>query len=140
MDNFREIKPTRNRSRTDVSEKVRISFPQLKGSDDGAPKHTMILYLGKKIAEKVGINGSDKIKFFVDSENPRVWLIKKSDTDVGYKVLDLKRPSGKESDVYRIQMTWKEFQPSDAEIPLHEVEYKIYQGGIKVVLEQIGKS
>ncbi len=134
MDNFREIRPTRNRSRADVSNMVRVSFPQLKGDGKGSPKHTMILYLGKKIAEKVGIHADGKIKFFVDSSNPRVWLIIKSQNDVGYKLLNLKRPSGKEADAFRFQMTWKEFQPTEADIPLHEVKYEIYQDGIKVTL------
>lgn len=134
MDNFREIKPTRNRSRKDVSCVVRVSFPQLKGGTAETSKHTMILYLGKKIAEKVGIAANNKIKFFVDSTNPRVWLIKKSENDVGYKLLDLKRPSGKAADAFRFQMTWKEFRPTEMDISLHEVHSEIYQGGIKVIL------
>jgi hypothetical protein len=134
MDNFREIRPTRNRSRADVSDMVRVSFPQLKSESTGQPKHTMILYLGKKVAEKVGIIASDKIKFYVDLDNPRIWLIKKSQNDVGYKLLDLKRLSGKAADAFRFQMTWKEFQPSEADISLHKVDYEIYQDGIKVIL------
>ncbi len=123
------------RARDDTSGKVRVSFPRLKDSGGKSSKHTMILYLGKKVAEKIGIHSNDKIKFYIALGEPRIWLLKKSNDDVGYKVLDLKRPSGKASDAYRIQMTWKDFTPDESEIPLRTVPHEIYEGGIKVDLQ-----
>jgi hypothetical protein len=114
--NFIEIKPARSRSSLEISDKVRISFPTLKDKS----KHTMLMYLGKDVAGQIGIHGGDKIKFYVDQTNPRIWFIKKSNDDSGYKVLDIKSKKGKGSSTLRIQMTWQLqlFKPSADEVPV----------------------
>ena len=131
---FREVVPSRNRAGSDVKDKIRVSFPYIR-KDKEKHGNTMIMYLGKDIAGKVGIHGNDKIKFFVDSSNSRIWLIKKAEDDVGYKVMDIERPSGKKSDTLRIQMTWKEFEPNESEIPVKTVKHELYEGGIRIFLQ-----
>lgn len=128
--NFREIRPSRNRSKSDVRDIVRISFPKIKTGN------TMIMYIGKNIAEQIGIHGGEKVKFYVDDHNPRIWFFKKSDDDIGYKILDIDRPSGKKSDVVRMQMTWKEFKPEDDEISLRTVKHDFIDGGVRLILKQ----
>jgi bifunctional DNA-binding transcriptional regulator/antitoxin component of YhaV-PrlF toxin-antitoxin module len=129
---FREIRPTRSRSTSDVSDVVRVSFQSFKEKNQEGFRYSMILYIGKKIAELLGIQGSDKIRFYVDSENPRVWLVKKSDNQTGYKTLDLKRKSGKTSDALRVQLSWKEFIPTEEEMSLRTLKYETAENGITI--------
>ncbi|WP_412758318.1 hypothetical protein [Legionella bozemanae] len=127
---FIELKPSRNMSKN-TRNMVRVSFPIMK-RDKAAIGNSLILYIGKDIASQIGLKGGDKIKFYVDSDNPRLWWVKKSDDGNGYKILDVKRKSGETGDTLRIQMTWKKFKPDESEIAVKTVTHDFYEGGIRI--------
>lgn len=130
---LRELKPARNVTKVNTKDKVRVAFQELKQKKTKQHVgYAMLMYIGKDIAQKIGLHGGDRIRFYVDAVNPRIWFVKKSDSGVGYKVRDLKRNGGKSSDTLRVQLTWKEFVPTEIERSSRSVNYDLYEGGIRV--------
>lgn len=110
---------------------VRISYPYLRRSAKEIG-HNLVVCVGKYIADKIGIHEGDRVDFHTDDKNPRLLLIKKTESADGYKVLPVKRKDGKSPNYYRIQRSWKVFQPKDDEIASHCVLFDIYDGGIRI--------
>jgi hypothetical protein len=42
----------------------------------------MVMYLGCELCQQ--LQEGDKIKFFIEADNPRIWWIKKAEDDRGY--------------------------------------------------------
>lgn len=125
---FKEVKPLRNNSSINREKNVRVSFSKIKATGT----FNLNIYIGKTVAQEYGFKSGDKIKFYVDEDNPRIWLLKKSTDGIGYSLIDATKD--KEGSVLRLQMGWrdKQFVPKDAERALREVEYGVYEGGLRI--------
>ena len=140
---YKEIFPQNYQSRLNTKAIVRVSFPYIKVKSVNVKKvvgNSMTMYIGKEVADVINIQGGDRVKFFVDSRNPRIWFIKKSTDGIGYKVAELRRQTDRPAGCVRLHMTWNEFTPEDAEISLRTVKHEISDGGLKITLpnENIG--
>lgn len=78
---FIEIKK-RRKGRHSLSEKeVKFRFFKIKKN-----KYILFVYIGKEILDQMSCNIDDRTKFFIDESNPRLWLIKKSNNEEGFKI------------------------------------------------------
>ncbi|HAT2123407.1 TPA: hypothetical protein JBB10_01485 [Legionella pneumophila subsp. pneumophila] len=123
---FKEVRPQRISASSNASNLIRVSFSKPLKSK----KFNINIYIGIHIAEKIGLKADEKIKFYIDEDNPRLWLIKKANDGVGYKVIDPKKT--KDSSSLRLQMGWDKYTPNEDEISVREVENDIYDGGIRI--------
>lgn len=123
---FKEVIPQRIRASSNAINIIRVSFSKMNKTGT----YNINIYIGVNVAKKIGLKDSDKIKFYIDEDNPRLWLIKKADDGGGYKVIDPKK--SKDSVNLRLQMTWKKYIPEEKELSVREVTYDIYDGGIRV--------
>jgi hypothetical protein len=108
-------------------DQVRFTFKKIKRKERNYWWYMLIIYLGKNKAEEVGIKAGDKVGFFYEEENPRVWLLKKSTDDSGHKV---GKKSNQNSPYFIIQIVWNLSIPNKEELLIREVKTKPYQGGI----------
>jgi hypothetical protein len=118
---WKEIKPTRSKNVNSehVANSVRVSFSKPKGTSK-AQTSSLSIYIGINVASKMGIQDGDKINFYIDDENPRKWLIKKSiSKDTGYKISSFKKDESKAA-YLKLQMTWR-----INEIVFNEDDYRI---------------
>lgn len=123
---FKEVIPQRIRASSNAVNIIRVSFSKMNKTG----VYNINIYIGINAAKKIGLKDSDKIKFYIDEDNPRLWLIKKADDEGGYKVIDPKK--SKDSVSLRLQMTWKKYIPDEKELSVREVTYDIYDGGIRI--------
>ena len=135
MFTFKELTPIKTMTTEDTSNIVRVSFNTRRNSRKEVIGNAALIYLGKGIAQKIGINEGDRVKLSVDTINPRVWLLQKATNDIGYKVLDVKRPGTQQVKSYRIQLTWREFVPTQDERTTREAKFDHYAGGIRIYLK-----
>lgn len=123
---FREIRPQRNSSSANRKNTIRVSFPKIKATN----KYNMNMYIGINVAHKLDFRDGDKISFNVDEDNPRIWLLKKAQDDVGFKLIDSTK--NKDGATLRLQMTWNEYTPDPHETSVREVKHDMHLGGLRV--------
>lgn len=88
----------------------------------------MRLSIGKDIADTLNFKKGQRINFSVDEDNTRVWLLKKSIDDYGFKI-----SQAKSSNNIMIQISiWKEYIPNQEEMKLRKVDYEFFDGGLMV--------
>jgi hypothetical protein len=93
----------------------------------------LILKIGKNIAAKVGITHKDKISFSYQEDNHKIWLIKKSPLNSGFKPF-VGNPE--KCSFYTFQIAWHLFIPNEKEIKTKEVEYKIVGNEIYIFADR----
>lgn len=123
--NFIEITPKQNRNNLNSRDILKISFLKPKKNRS----YLMIMWMGKNIAEKIGIKGNDILKFYIHKDNQKIWFLKKSeDNKEGYKIRDISK------NTLRLDMLWEIFIPNE-----HEnkklVKHEFFDDGIKVFLD-----
>ena len=67
---FKEVKPQRISASSNASNLIRVSFSKQSQSK----KFNINIYIGIHIAEKIGLKADDKVKFYIDEDNPRLWF------------------------------------------------------------------
>lgn len=125
---FIELRPGKNKTIGDVKNKIRISFSDLTKTKKKTPKYTLTIYIGKTIADSLGINNGEKVSFSYEDTNKRIWLITKSSTDSGFTL-------GKQSDAcLKIQLTWQNdiFLPKEDDLYIRHVKHDFFKGGIRI--------
>ncbi len=120
---FTTVKPKKVKTNTNTIKKIRIAFRKLKKS---IYKHSLTLYIGKEIADQIGIKPGDKITFSYNPENNKIWLLKKSIDGSGFTL-------GKQHEcIFILQLTWDLFEPEDENLLIREVKHDIYENGIRI--------
>lgn len=116
--------PKKIKSTVEKIEKIRVSFLKLKNN---IPKYSLIIRIGKKIADQVGIKPGDKISFSYNPQNNKIWLLKKSTDNVGFTL-------GKQNESsFTLQLTWNIFKPEDKDLSsIRDVKHDIYDEGIRI--------
>lgn len=131
---FVEHAPSRN-SVSDMSDTInciRISFK--KKEDKKSNKNiSLTIYIGKNLAEKLGINGGDRLAFFYDDEDNRKWLIKKPLQGSGYKLIDANSAKSRVN-YLRMQLMFKipDFNLSEDDFIIRTVKHELLDGGILI--------
>lgn len=106
MSNFIIIQPKRNRYVSGLSRKtVRTAFSKNKKNPE---KYSLIIYLGKDLAESMNIVATNKIEIAYDEDQPKRLLIKKS--SIGYSATEI---SAKNAPAFRITLGWNLFVPEN---------------------------
>lgn len=128
---FIEIKPSKNRIKGDIIEKIRISFSNLKKTKKNKPKYILTIYIGKTIADRLGMKVGEKVSFSHEDTNRRIWLITKSNTDSGFTLC---KQSEKNNDSFKIQLTWPNgiFLPTEEDLCIRSVEHDFFNGGVRI--------
>lgn len=132
---FIEHKPSRSRAAfsSNAVNLVRISFKKTKKDTNLETGGLMLtIYLGKNITSKIGLNKESRILFFYDDKETRKWLIKPSQGNNGYKLVDAAGSNNTGSNYLRMQLTFKvpNFKLLDTDLTVREVKYEIQDGGI----------
>jgi len=134
---FVEVKKQREYMRANTANIVRVSFHQHGNKKTGQIKgYNMHLYLGKDIAKRVGIEKGDRIKFYTEESNPKIWFIRKAADHRGYSVVDSQQANGTWTNAFRIVMKWNAFEPTAEEQSLHKISYTEYKDGILIFFDQ----
>jgi len=121
------IQPKRNRpTSTKARESVRIVFSKNKRTDES---FVLTIYLGKKIAEKIGISKGIKVAVGYDDNNVKRLFLKKD--DIGYTATEI---SSKDSPSLRIMLQWQQFKPTDQDFLIKEVKYEFVDDGISFII------
>jgi len=127
---FIEYNPKKSPSDSTAKSKVRINF-SCKKKGEKTLGYVLIIRIGRDLADKLDIKSGDKVSFSYDDENKRIWLIKKIDTDNGYKIGS--RPNALS---FMLQITWdttKLFKPDENEInKARYVSIDFYQDSLKI--------
>jgi hypothetical protein len=128
---FIEIKPGKNKIRGDIIDKIRISFSNLKKTKKNSSKYILTIYIGKTIADSLGINVGEKVVFSYEDTNKRIWLITKSNTDSGFTLC---KQSEKNDVSFKIQLTWPNgiFTPKDDDLYIRNVKHDFFKGGVRI--------
>jgi hypothetical protein len=137
---FKEVFPSRRGKSSDprlANQQVKISFPIIRNREDSLHRvHAMVMYLGKNLCKPLNVQEGDKIKFFFEKDNPRIWWIKKANDGTGYTLFN---PKGADNPtaMLKFQMTWRIFKPDETEITTRVVPHEFYQSGIRVTLPHL---
>lgn len=92
-------------------------------------KYYLHLQIGKEIAHKIGINENDfRIEFYIDSDNPRLWMIKPAND----ASLFTYKPSLFFSN-YHLKLVWHRFVPSKRDMQKHIVDFKIQEDNSLII-------
>lgn len=122
MSQFREIKLVRGRYSSKNSwESIRICF-----SYWGEGKSRLVIYISKHILKKLEITENARVRFFVDDQHPRQWLITPSDHIHGYKLTNTSAHSVK------CQILWREDIPHAEERIARPVHFHLSEKGIQI--------
>ena len=103
-------------------------------------KYYTYISIGKSIYEKIGLNTGDRVSFFYGTDNPRIWLIKKTiETDnESYKTSSQKRVSRlgeRFARALKICLSLP-YAPQEFEKEIHYVRYDFYEGGLRIFSEE----
>ncbi len=122
MENIIFIHPKRNRPSSVLSrEIVRVAFSKI----NNRHSHSIVIYLGKNLAKKIGLSAGYKVSVGYHKKNKRNIFLKKS--DYGFTLLEL---NGKSAPAFRIMFDWTIFTPKDDDFKLKEVRHEEIGGGI----------
>jgi len=116
---FIEILPYKKKSMGNVKDVIRISFTKLK------EKFILRIFIGYNVANQFNITEQDKVSLFYEKENPKTFLIKKSQASIGYSLFKTK-------DSFRTQLMWNAdiLNPSSM-TNIREVEFNKFEDGIR---------
>lgn len=123
---LKPIRPRRDNS-VDISNKVRVSFPKVKGSV------RLHIEFGRFVMQKLGVKSGDRFAVWIDDENPLVWLLKK-DTDPhnSWKVVSL-NPNNANSN-FAMRLTWNKPIPGRCDHTLRYASFDLHEGGLRIFL------
>lgn len=137
---FRQIHPGKKESDYSALDKIKLVFVDIKKTKEG--RSTVVgtafrLQIGMNVARTVGLNAGDKVNFYVDDEEPRIWFIRKSDTDTGYTLFSNKQKITenqikKEPRMLVLAITWKEYTPESYQRSIYECDFEHHQGGLLI--------
>ncbi len=122
MHDFREVRPIRSRYHLkNIAEMVRVCF-----SYWGAGKSGLVIYIGNQILSHLAIAENARIRFFVEDDHPRCWLITPSDNIKGYQLTRVSK------DCVKCQILWREDIPHEWERKTRRVDFQLCAEGIKI--------
>ncbi len=131
--NFVEVKSRADYRMANTDTMVRVSFPEYINRNTNTVLGSHIsVHIGQEVADKLGWKAGDKVKFFVDAENPRIILIKKSFDSVGTTLINPKQADGSSSKSLRVNKVWREFTPGEDERQIRKVSFDIFQNGLRL--------
>jgi hypothetical protein len=122
---WREVRPIRHRSSPkNIPEIIRVCF-----SYWGEGKSGLVIYIGKQILKSLAIEENSRIRFFVDDDNPRRWVILPSDGVQGYQL-------GRASEgCVKCQIMWRVDIPHEWERKTRRVDFQLNAEGIQINAE-----
>lgn len=121
---FKEIISKVGRREESFVEGIRASFTK-RGT-----KYCLSLRIDPAIAMKMNLSGGDRIRFFVNEQNPRSWLIKKSDNmEQGFKL------SRTKNNFLKSSFTWNIYEPAREDMFCRPLDYRIDENGLNVVFK-----
>lgn len=123
---FELYRSTRNRysnSRSNIK-----AFFEKKNVSEPFYKFILNIQIGKKIADKINITPKDKILFYVDTENPRLFKIRKEDEQFGgtYRITF-------NSTHFVFKVTWNKFVPEERDFIRTLVDYQITEDNCLII-------
>jgi len=123
---FEIYKPEKTRMRSIESKKsIRVAFRCGQKTKKTTPWNIHI-YVGIEIAQKMGLKEGEKISFYVDRDNPRLWLMKKPTTQTsGYTLSGV-------PNALRTAFKWEKFIPQESEREFKSCKFDIHDGGIRI--------
>ena len=125
MSKFREIQPVKGRRPLkNAAEIIRVYFSYLNEHRSG-----LVIYIGKQILSRLAIAENARIRFFVDEDNPRYWLITPADDTQGYQLIRASR------DCVKCQLTWHIDVPQEWERKTRRVDFQFCPEGVKINAE-----
>jgi hypothetical protein len=131
LSNFVELKPVW-RSLSDAQQarqQIKVGFQPIRHRKKALKTvYGMIMYIGTELCQPLQLQAGDKIKFFIEENDSRIWQIKKAGDDVGYTLFKAN------SRYLKCQITWQFFDPTPSEIPLHRVPHEFFEEGLLVRL------
>ena len=136
LSEFIELRPFRQRDSTSCvsRQQIKVSFPIVQHRHDPLRcVHAMVMYIGIDLCQPLNLQAGDKIKFFIEENNPRIWQIKRAWNDQGYTLCNPKGINQPSHNV-KFQMLWKFFKPPLSEMPTQVVFHEFYDGGICIKL------
>lgn len=125
MPEFRELRPGRGRSPLkNIPDIIRVCF-----SYEGEGRSGLVIYIGKQILKNLAIADNARVRFFVDDEYPRRWLITKSEDIQGYQLTQVS------SSCVKCQITWRVDIPHERERKIRRVDFQLSAEGIQINTE-----
>lgn len=128
---FVEHKPKRMLMKDDEAlNSVRVNFKVSKNKSSEKENIIATFYVGINVAKKIGLKKDDKVSFFYDDEKIRHWMIKKSNSGSGYKLVDSSSEE-KETKFLRFQMTWRVegFEIKTEDFNLRKIKHETTDSG-----------
>lgn len=140
LSNFVELKPTCQRlSVPDLDlarQQIKVGFQQLQYPKNPLKTvYGMVMYIGFDICHPLHLQAGDKIRFFIEKQNPRIWQIKKALDDQGYTLLNSHRNKAN-SRYLKCQITWQFFDPLPSERQLHPVSHEFFEDCVLIKLAE----
>lgn len=83
--------------------------------------------IGEEVYKKANLTAGDKIRMFVDDENPRLWCLKKSDLNFGYTLGHRKGSRG-----LSFTIGWPYYVPEETERNVRNIPYTITDHGLEL--------
>ena len=113
-----------------LSSVIRISFRPTKGKNCSP---NLVIYIGDNVANRIGVKENDRVIFLVDDTNSRKWLVKKIDSDEGYKVSKTKTKN-KKPIFLKFQVTFhkSKINLSEKDFNIRVVKHDLDHGGIVI--------
>jgi len=138
LSNFVELKPTRQKLTVSdlhlARQQIKVGFQPLRYPKNPLKTvYGMVMYVGMDICQQLQLQAGDKIKFFIEKQNPRIWQIKKAWDDLGYTLFNPNR-NIRSSCYLKCQITWEFFEPLPSEKPLHKVSHEFCEEGLLIKL------
>ena len=122
---MRPIRTIRSRSSLkNIPDIIRVCF-----SYWGEGKSGLVIYIGKQILKHLAIGENAKIRFFVDDDHPRRWVILPSGGAQGYQL-------GRASQgCVKCQIMWRVDIPHEWERKTRRVDFQLTTNGIQINAE-----
>lgn len=121
---FKEIYP-RN-----ISIKNKSSIKSYFRKNKCQKSFSLTIILGKEIYEKFTFIPGKKIKIFINEDNNRIILLKKSEDENGFTL-----SKNFKSNEAKLTLTWRAFIPTEEEMISKEIKFDAYEENLRIFLK-----
>jgi hypothetical protein len=138
LSNFVELKPTRQRLSLPglhlARQQIKVSFQRLRYDENTLKTaYAMVMYIGMGLCQPLQLQARDKIKFFLEENDDRIWQIKKAWDDQGYTLFNPHQNKAV-SRYLKFQMVWRFFDPTPSYLRLQRVSHELCEEGLLIRL------
>lgn len=124
---FKELRPRHTRGSVYLGDKVKVNF--YKKEIDSKPKLSILI--GKDVAKRLGVKAKDRLKFYLNEENPNMWQLKKIEEDsldtIGFSVAEA-------GSMFKIQVAWNFPIPEKCDKGTVYCAHTFLEGGLRIYL------